>query len=360
MDIPDFKSFNVTTMTLVSTLSGEINLDPTFIMLPIKEIDLPVKKRQVKKFKIPHFPVDGCILSMRHLGETRGIIKSESKKYFKNCITIDISGEIKNINIKLSKNKMQMCGARSPEMGRDSGNQLLNLIKTVNTNVKKIKENNDLTEKTIDTFSEMICIEKSQREVKVTTNKKVGNINLTINNKIYKEEYIIDNNLTCPVGLDVDLFQFLKQQCEEISYYSDFVNFLSWINTIDKICDDDLHIVDINKEMINYNYGLGFTIDRVKLRDFFSMREGFFARYDNTTEHIVTVEVPYDYVKKKKNKIPKITFLIYTSGLVTQSGASEDIMEKIYYDFMNVIKDIKPFIRTDKPNIPKYSFTIRR
>ena len=353
MDIPDFNSFNVTTMTLVSTLSGEINLDPIFIMMPIKEMNLPVKKRQVKKFKIPHYPVDGCILSMRHLGETRGIIKSESKRYFKNCITIDMGGVIKNINIKLSKIKMQMCGARSIEMGMDSGNQLINLIKTINTNVNKIKSNNDLTKKTIETFSEMICIEKFNREIIETRKKRSGNVNIIFKDIIYKEDYIIDNNITCPNDLDTDLFQFLKQQCEEISNYSNFIDILTWINTIDKICDDDLHIVDMNKEMINYNYGLGFTIDRVKLRDLFSLRDGFFARYDNTAEHIVTVEVPYENErkKKKKDKIPKITFLIYTSGLVTQSGASEDIMEEVYYKFMNIISDIKPYIRTDKPKI---------
>jgi hypothetical protein len=58
----------------------------------------------------------------------------------------------------------------------------------------------------------------------------------------------------------------------------------------------------------------------------------------------VTIELPYvmkDPSKKKKSKKPCHTFLIYQSGLVTQSGPDEEMMKEAYLDFMRVYESVK-------------------
>ena len=73
----------------------------------------------------------------------------------------------------------------------------------------------------------------------------------------------------------------------------------------------------------------------------------FYAHFHNSTEHYVTVELPYvvkDPSRKKKSKKPCHTFLIYQSGLVTQSGPDEEMMKEAYLEFMFVFDDIKDLV----------------
>ena len=55
---------------------------------------------------------------------------------------------------------------------------------------------------------------------------------------------------------------------------------------------------------------------------------------------------------RKKDKVPCHTFIVYKSGIVTQSGPGEELMEEVYYKFMGIIKDILPQIKIVKT---KYS-----
>lgn len=107
-DIEPFESLKITTITLIISLSGYVFLDEAFALLPITRIELPPSKRVTQKFKIPHCKIPGSILSLRYNGYTKGIIRTVSKKAFKNSITCDISTREKNVSLKLSRTKMQM------------------------------------------------------------------------------------------------------------------------------------------------------------------------------------------------------------------------------------------------------------
>ncbi len=116
-----------------------------------------------------------------------------------------------------------------------------------------------------------------------------------------------------------------------------------------------LAIGKLNIAMINFSFSVGMNVDRWKLCQLIDGYKDFRATYNNTTDHHVTITVPYtadegEIIKRKDSKA--VSFMCYKSGIVTQSGPSPHIMQPIYYDFMNfiranhdaiVLNDGKPF-----------------
>ena len=116
--------------------------------------------------------------------------------------------------------------------------------------------------------------------------------------------------------------------------------------------------------MINYSYSIGGAIDRWELANRIKDRNGFISKYDNSVDHSVTISLPYEIPehrrgKKRKKKPPCHTFMVYRSGIVTQSGPDTDMMRDAYYLFRDTINDIKDeIIQKNVPfslkYIPKY------
>jgi hypothetical protein len=102
--------------------------------------------------------------------------------------------------------------------------------------------------------------------------------------------------------------------------------------------------------MVNFNYSLGSGINRFQLKQYVNGTEGFYAHFDNSTEHYVTIELPYESIKEKKrqNKIPCHSFLVYKSGLVTQSGPDEGLMKQALTKFIHLFEKIKPYVITEE------------
>jgi hypothetical protein len=111
-----------------------------------------------------------------------------------------------------------------------------------------------------------------------------------------------------------------------------------------------LEIDWISKAMVNFNYSLGSGINRFQLKQYVNGTNGFYAHFDNSTEHYVTIELPYESTKEKKrqNKIPCHSFLVYKSGLVTQSGPDEVLMKQALCKFIHLFEKIKPFVVTQE------------
>ena len=120
-----------------------------------------------------------------------------------------------------------------------------------------------------------------------------------------------------------------------------------------------LAVGDLNIAMINYSYSINMNVDRWALATLIDGQEGFTARYNNTTDHHVTITLPYEKDIKEtiiRKHLACISFMVYKSGIVTQSGPSPAIMEPVYYKFMNVIERIRKDIeiRDGKPFNIKY------
>jgi len=332
----EFKDLKITTMTLVISLNGSINLKETFSTLPITRIELPQRKRVLKKFKIPHHDVPGSILSMRYAGYTRGVVRSSGKKWFKNSITIDMSVKEKNLSLKVSNTKIQMCGASSDEQALEGANRLIQKIFLVQEEIDYIKQNKDKALEIVEYIAENF-----RGDLISFTNDDSNSERSEEEDDRY--DLVIPEDVSHITTIDERISSFIMSFVNEFVCYNDFISTCRWFMEIDRLCSPDLGIERINKAMVNYNYDIGFKIDRYNLAANICDLNGFKARYLNTAEYNVTITLPIKDVnsQKKKSKVPCHTFMVYQSGLVTQSGPGNQEMEDAYVLFNQTIFSIK-------------------
>src|SRR5437016_9378280 len=140
MSTTPFEDLKVTTMTLIIPFDGDVDIDTAFWFLPITHFTFNFPRRQTKKFKIPYSGIPGAILSMRYKNFVRGIIRSTSTKFFKHSITMDISTHKRNISLKLSRSKIQLCGATSIEDGLEAVNYVMTYLAEVKDTFEYMRE----------------------------------------------------------------------------------------------------------------------------------------------------------------------------------------------------------------------------
>jgi hypothetical protein len=388
------KSLKVTTMTLIFQLECKIDLNKIFFLIPITKIPYELVSKARIRYKIPHYNKPGSILSMRYRGMTRGILRSTSGKHFKNSITLDLSLKDKNVNIKLCNSKtreqgskMQMCGAKSLEQGMEGAKEVLSKILKIQEILERMESNPALKRKCLEHLNHSIVetsepvwkytpstisqippkvLEGVQESLKMRLGELTPN-KLAIDEMVkeyaqkfpdckplgnwIRESLTILRNLkyTEPSEeekseLDMEYVNLFLQEYEEIHSLDKFKEKVSFIENIGKLYEGNLNISEVNKAMVNFNYSLGGAIDRFALMKHFNGKGNFYSHFDNSTEHYVTIELPYvvkDPSKKKKSKKPCHTFLVYQSGLVTQSGPDEEMMKEAYLEFLSVYEDFK-------------------
>lgn len=345
MNITAYEKLSVTTMTLVMTLSNGVNTEAAFQLLPITRIAIH-QTRESSKCKLPHCEIPGSILSMRYRGNVRGVIRSKSDP-FKNAVTIDISTSRKNISLKLSSFSIQMCGASSREDGIEAANHVISHLCNIQSVLNKIQDNPDGTREAIDWVK--IITRGEIIEKPLWEEKQFINVALRIYRPL-SDHSIIKPMITIPENLDKDITLFILSLCDDFIYHSDMCRKLDFIPNIHTIIDEPLQLKNVDEAMVNYNYSLGFEVDRARLNQFIDGQNGFISRYNNALATSVTIELPYEppagtSIKRRKNKIPHHTFLVYRSGSVTQSGPGGRLMEDAYYLFMNTIVQLQPYIQ---------------
>ena len=357
MDIVPFEQLRITTMTLIITLNSNINTEAAFLLLPITRVNIN-QTRESSKCKLPHCEIPGSILSMRFRDNIRGIIRNNSKP-FKNSVTIDISTSRKNINLKLSSGTMQMCGASSKEDGVEAATHIINHLQHIQLVIDKIQNNLTHALQIIKWIKDITIGEPIER---ITTGSRtIGRVTLSVRRK-HMETSIARPMIEIPSHFDIDITRFLLSMVDDFIYHNDMCQKLDFVTNIKNVVDDNLDIGHVSEDtteydlikqvaeaMVNYNYSLGFEVDRTKLNKYINTRDGFISRFDNALATSVTIELPYDppadmAIKRRRNKIPHSTFLVYKSGSVTQSGPGGEIMRDAYYKFRTQIAELRPLI----------------
>ena len=313
-----------------------------------------VRRRETSKCKLPHCDIPGSILSMRFRQNVRGVIRNKSTP-FKNAVTIDISTKKKNISLKLSAFSIQMCGASSQEDGEEAATHIINHLHHIQDILNKVALNPTHT---------LTIIEWVKEHTKGELTEKPGwqvqdGSNLTL--KVYTpsmDYFITSPKVPFPPEFDSDLAKFVLSMTEDFLYHSDMCRKLDYIPKFPPLIKDAISVRRIDMAMVNYNYSLGFEIDRDRLNQCIDGQNGFISRYNNALATSVTIELPYEppadsAIKRRKGKIPHHTFLVYRSGSVTQSGPGGKLMETAYYLFINTIISIIPFIHYINPQTPR-------
>jgi hypothetical protein len=352
MEIPFFKDLRVTTMTLIAPFEGKICIDSTFALLPVTKVDLPRKKRSTKKIKIPHCGIPGAIVSMRFKGCTRGIFRSTSRRHFRNSITMDISTKQKNISLKLSKNSIHMCGPTSLEMGQEAIDYLFGYINEIQEELQYMNADTEKKQTTLEWLMQATqgtAIDRTQKYILPSEN-----ISLAVTQTLQDHQVAIPSLETAPPEVDVRLAKFLLRHAHEFLYHSELMMEFEHISQLEKIVEEPIQMDRIFKAMVNFNYHLGFNVNRQRLKDVFdAVGGGWCVRYDPRIDHTVTIQIPYEVLSeaefmRKPDKVHCHTFMVQKSGVVTQSGPDETIMKPAYYTFMNIIQTYYGYIlKTD-------------
>jgi hypothetical protein len=356
MNISKYEDLNVTTMTMVMALSSPVNIEACFHLLEITRIEMG-KTKGSGKCKLPHCSTPGAILSMRYgkkkTTQVRGIIRTKAKP-FKNAVTIDISTTKKNISLKLSSFSIQMCGASSRADGIEAATHLVNKITRLQYILDKMKL---YPQKTLDAIQWV----KDETRGKMVTKPQWPHFEFSnVKLRVYKPIQV-PSIIACPSNIpkhiDEEIAKFLMTMCDDFMYHDDMCQKLDFIPNIQTIIEEPLLIRNVDEAMVNYNYKLGFKVNRSALDNLIHDKNGFHSRYNNALVAHVTIELPYTppsgmSIKRRKGKIPHHTFLVYRSGSVTQSGPGGELMREAYYLFMKTLVELLPEIVYDPDNGP--------
>ena len=407
----EFDELKPTTMTLVCYLSGTIYIVNAFDLLPVVRVELPEEAlHKKKKIKIPHHSVPGSFLSVRFFGSCRGIVKSA--RSFKNSITADISVADKNLSIKLSANKIHITGATSESQGYECCNYIIGHLNKIQEELNYITLHPEECEEAISWLMRNSCSfnlllikklildkeedgnsnSKKEKKKGKDEDKKVESIpkkfEFVSKHELVNAPYLMklrEEYFSRFPHLSTRILDFMLSYYGEFQSYEDFMMALSRYSSIDTVISpQEVKVLHIQKVMVNYNYDLGFKIDRKQLIMHLNMRNDpeFKAYYNNVIEHTVTVKMPYniaenqlpDEIKhmeqerkmleedlkkpKKKKKADKpekpskkhqkhdSTILFYRTGRVTQSSPCQSIGRVAYNKLKSAIMEIQHEIVT--------------
>lgn len=343
--IPDYNDLKVTTITSVVKIMGNVDAAVAFQLLPITRVDIK-QTRIATKCKLPHLKDSpGAILSARYRKHTRGVIKNK-KNPFKNSVTMDICLKDKNVGIKLSNETLHICGGKKEAHAKETTDILFGHLTHIQNMLELLQKKN-----TEEIISFVKKISKGPKLIRKESRHIYGrNVTVIVTNNF--EENALVSHYNCEESKEIydrELVQFLLSFTEDFLYHSDFCKKLDYIKKIKRVYTDTLSFLNYSEAMVNYNYSLGYKINRENLEKFMSHKNGFYSRHNNELSNSVTVELPYEpscttNIKKKKNKVPHHSFLVYKSGSVTQSGPGIKEMENVYYLFMKTIEEIKSHI----------------
>lgn len=356
MKICPFEELNITTMTMIASLSSSVLIQHAFNLLPITLVDIQ-KTRETSKCKLPHCKLPGAILSMRFRNETRGIIKNKSSP-FKNAVTIDISTSKKNISVKLSANSLQMCGASSFEDGKEAVDHIVGHINRIQNLLNRVREDPEIGKKSFEWVIANTRGSSCNRIVKHQY-KSVNGIIMNVSDQ-FQDYSITFPMVDPPPNLNIDIINMVLSASDGFIYHSDLCSKINYIYNLSNIIYEPLTVKKLSTAMVNYNYVLGFEVDRILLNEMMDGNNGFISRYNNALSSSVTIELPYepeidDTIKRRKNKVPHHTFLVYKSGAITQSGPGGEIMKNAYLLFMDCISKLQDCIQYIDPT-PSSSF----
>lgn len=324
MDPPDFPSLEdipVTTMVVIVGFTPPVDIDLLFPLLDMARLKRPIVKNS-KKVSLPLLR-SGSLLSARYKGIVLGDVHFPYPRFFKNSITVDVSTSKKNINVKISKGNLQMCGIKSIDMAEETASLIFSHIRKAEALLSRIREEH------LDTAKDYVA-RPQEEDILLGADKEILGRLVYYATKCSEMEQF------------VEMIEKLRSNIKKIPRVVGTGHEVSLLSL--KGPPSPLAMATIRKAMVNYNFSLGFKINRGELATRINGVQEFKARYNNTLDYSVTIEHPHDLVVNRKKESPRVTFTVYKSGILTISGPNREIIETIYEKFVGIIREIRPFI----------------
>ena len=432
----EWKSFDklqITTITLVAILNKICKQDPCFYMFPtlrrskyqtreellnnkklpskFNHKDIPISERHLPESQHKSYE-PGTIIAMRYSCMYRGLRKqnktksvtSKSSGYFKNSVTIDMAIKEKNISMKLSKSKIQLCGAANINQEYEAVFLLINHIKYADYLLKKMLKNLDLTKRTFewiflylsgDLHTRNSCV---YRDCDLRIKKNFNDILISSKNE---NDFIPD---PIPPEVDAEIAQLFFRISWDFIFMSDYYQrlrsiFLNYTDIItneefsvehpegevvlgfndsgnvqnnflkacekyysEKLISDNPNIKDyvfpdftaskIHEEMINYNFRLVKKVvkDGVETIEDFKINRAVIYYLINNFEYFYAkyehkksyMVTVHSYVDNNIfMKKKSSTIIIYKRGTITLSSKPK-YLRILYYKFLMFVQKFAP------------------
>lgn len=215
-------------------------------------------------------------------------------------------------------------------------------------------QGNPIPQKTSMRLSSMRMLEKTNwsfvREVQ--ENNNVSRYTHVIQEKALGTEDVpgISNRWTSLSDFLADAPAEIDQKC--LGYYTinafrDHDRYNTWLAEADYLAQHNLvykHApvrVVLQKALVNFNFGIGFIINRHAFTHVFSQHPHFITVYDNIRAQNIFISLPYfstngEICRKKKNSC--ITFIVYQTGRVTLTGPHESLNRIALIAFMDHVR----------------------
>lgn len=343
MSLVSYEYLPITTLTSVANLEGEIENDNLFYLLPITYFSYIVDSN-----KIPTCDIKGAILSVRYKKMNRGFPKD---KCFKNSIMIDLSMGFKNVSLKLSNKKVQLCGATSEIMSEEAGRIIIAYVKRIQELLDLMHSNLTQTKRTMD------WVIQNTEKIIVHQGKKAVICYPPENFDVYKP-------FPFPKEINDTLARWFIPMMSDYVLHEDYKLHLKYLLTIKRvIITEDVQMLPMEIKMKNSNYKIPFMIHRQKLYNLFKNIGNWIAIYDSTWDTSVKL---LRISNAQKSKIINLeekfldqyhTFIIFSTGSVTQSGPNPSEIGTIYEEFRTIISENKEKIKMNTAKI--FSSTIK-
>jgi hypothetical protein len=271
---------DASTITMIANLTSSIDIKLAFDFLSVLHPTNPDGTKFVHpkntRNKIPYFGVDNAIVCVKYKGKIRGIRQNEGQ--MNNVVSVDLQTGNKNINLKLAKTNVQLTGATSDNMGKNSFNVLcahLNMVQGHLNHIRSLPET-----------------------VKQFTIQWVSEKTIPINGVIppFNYEYITNESKSNSY-IDPRFATFLWQFSDE---YTSYLDFSQKLKSVIEICYSKDNIVIENDEVsvINcrisnsvYNYNIGKEVSLIGLTKYLH-KKGFSVSFHNWNSTHLMVSIP--------------------------------------------------------------------
>lgn len=248
---------------------------------------VPWPRRLVESGKI----LPNTILNLRFNKKKRGVTMPK-QKYFRNSITMDIATGTKNVSIKLSENRVQMCGATSKQMAQEVVIMLFGHISELHSE--------------LDHYPRVVprLATCSQEEYEAMNELYAGELTYELRTAMVNMNFEVKNRVNrLQLAIELQAWECLETRNNP------------WID--DPEIDDENHIFPFK---VRYDANMDNNV--------------------NTKIMLADTDEIRSRISRKEDKELCVTFLIYATGRVTFSSPDTESMPVCYNLFMTAINDI--------------------
>lgn len=292
------------------------DLSPTIITASVV-LSSEIKYRNILKFieitmitkieDIPNLP-SGAIYSVRDPENARGLIVSKVKG-FNNALTLNMYYRNSKIIIKISKEKMTICGIKEKD-DLDCVDLVISHIKKIQYMIERCRNNNK--------------IESTFELLKKITEGEV------IDDQVWMK-WEIDDISDLEVGDEIDfvLLKYFLQFRFDYGPQEIYLDEMRSLVNLNDVIEKDVKILKINSRMTNYKIQLNVNINRYKLAVY--LREhGYWVSYNNLEKPEIIIRIFADSEDVENLEDSKNTISLRGDGYLTLSSPNREEAEQCY------------------------------